>query len=58
MTRLDELHAELERDLIARALERWADLPNEQIARRLGTNRRILELRMKHYDLAKPGARR
>ena len=42
-----------ERDLIERAIARWPGLPNREIAERLGTNRRVLELRMKEYGISK-----
>ena len=51
--RLSDLQATLERDLIGRALRRWPHMSNTQIAHCLGTNRRILELRMKHYGISK-----
>jgi DNA-binding NtrC family response regulator len=51
--RLGELQTGMERDLILRAIRRWPELSNTQIARRLGTNRRILELRMKEHGISK-----
>jgi DNA-binding NtrC family response regulator len=51
--RLHELQVGMERDLIARAVRRWPELSNTQIAHRLGTNRRVLELRMKEYGISK-----
>ena len=53
--RLAVLHEEIERDLIERALRAWPDSSNNEIARRLGTNRRVLELRMKSFGLSKKG---
>ena len=47
--RLSRLHDQLERDLMTRALQRWPLLTNQQIAQRLGTNRRVFELRLKQY---------
>ncbi|MBI3073096.1 MAG: sigma-54-dependent Fis family transcriptional regulator [Deltaproteobacteria bacterium] len=44
---------DLERQLIARALREWAGAPNEVIAERLGTSRRILELRMQEFGFRK-----
>lgn len=50
---LAEISEDAERDLIRRALEAWPDLPNAEIAERLGTNRRVLELRIKQFGLVK-----
>lgn len=49
--RMEFLFKSLEKDLIGRALERYPEKSNSQIATLLGTTRRILELRMKSYDL-------
>jgi DNA-binding NtrC family response regulator len=49
--RMELLVENLERDLILRALEKFPDRSNTQIAQILGTTRRILELRMKHYHI-------
>lgn len=49
--RLEFLYRNLEKDLIQRALEKYPDASNTQIASILGTTRRILELRMKSYDI-------
>jgi two-component system NtrC family response regulator len=49
--KLEYLHVQLERDLIERALKKYPEASNSQIAQILGTTRRILELRMKEYDL-------
>jgi DNA-binding NtrC family response regulator len=40
-----------ERDLLSRALAEWPDLPHSEIAARLGTSRRILELRLEEHGL-------
>jgi len=40
-----------ERDLLARALAEWPDLPHAEVAARLGTSRRILELRIEEHAL-------
>jgi two-component system NtrC family response regulator len=45
---------ELERQLIERALAVHGDLPNAEIARILGTSRRVLELRIQEHGIAKP----
>ena len=50
---LQDVHRRGERRLIERALNSWPELSNGEIAARLGTNRRVLELRMKEYGLTK-----
>ena len=55
--RLATLREEIERELIERALSAWPHSSNSEIARRLGTNRRVLELRMKSYGLNKSSRR-
>ncbi|MGZ3407397.1 MAG: AAA-type ATPase lid domain-containing protein, partial [Polyangia bacterium] len=52
-TRLMAVTKELERQLLVRALAAWGDRPNEEIARRLGTSRRVLELRLAEFGLKK-----
>ncbi len=54
--RLHDAHQTAEKELIWRALRTWPELANAEIASRLGTNRRILELRMREYGLRKEGA--
>ncbi len=49
--RLELLHRSLESELINRALEKYPNYSNTQIATVLGTTRRILELRMKEYQI-------
>jgi DNA-binding NtrC family response regulator len=49
--RLEFLFQSLERDLILRAVDKYPELSNTQIASILGTTRRILELRMKSYQI-------
>jgi DNA-binding NtrC family response regulator len=51
--RLGAVTKELERQLLARALGHFGDRPNEEIARRLGTSRRVLELRLSEFGLKK-----
>ena len=51
---LREAFQRAEKDLVARAVVAWANLSDEQIARRLGTRRRVLERRMKDYGIVKP----
>jgi DNA-binding NtrC family response regulator len=52
-TRLAAVTKELERQLVLRALALWGDRPNEEIAHRLGTSRRVLELRLAEFGLKK-----
>jgi DNA-binding NtrC family response regulator len=52
-TRLQAVTKELERQLLVRALQAFGDRPNEEIARRLGTSRRVLELRLAEFGLKK-----
>ena len=49
--RLEFLKESLEKELIQRALEKFPDQSNTEIALTLGTTRRILELRMKQYQI-------
>jgi DNA-binding NtrC family response regulator len=44
---------ELERQLLERALAIYGDRPNGEIAKIIGTSRRILELRLQEYGLNK-----
>jgi DNA-binding NtrC family response regulator len=53
-SRLAAVTKELERQLLVRALAAWGARPNEEIARRLGTSRRVLELRLAEFGLKKP----
>jgi DNA-binding NtrC family response regulator len=52
-SRLGAVTKELERQLLVRALQAFGDRPNEEIARRLGTSRRVLELRLAEFGLKK-----
>ncbi|TVQ79510.1 MAG: sigma-54-dependent Fis family transcriptional regulator [Bradymonadales bacterium] len=49
--RLEFLYRGLEKELIERAVKKYPEASNTQIASILGTTRRILELRMKSYDI-------
>jgi transcriptional regulator with GAF, ATPase, and Fis domain len=51
--RLQQLHREAERELVARALRAWPGCSNGEIAERLGTQRRVLERRLKDFGLSK-----
>jgi DNA-binding NtrC family response regulator len=50
---LQTLVKDLERQLLVRAIAAHGDRPNEEIARILGTSRRILELRLAEFGIAK-----
>lgn len=49
--RLEFLNRSLEKELIERAIDKYPNTSNAQIASILGTTRRILELRMKSYSI-------
>lgn len=51
---MERFRIRLERDLIERAVQRYPDKSNSELAEILGTSRRVLESRMKRYNLAKP----
>jgi two-component system response regulator HydG len=51
--RLQATEKELERRLLTRAVLLLGDRPNEEIARLLGTSRRVLELRLSEFGIAK-----
>jgi DNA-binding NtrC family response regulator len=50
---LQEGVKELERQLVERAMEAYGDWPNAEIARLLGTSRRVLELRIQEFAINK-----
>jgi len=50
---LQETYKRLEYELLKNALEKYSHLSNTEIAKLLGTTRRVLELRMKFYGLTK-----
>jgi two-component system NtrC family response regulator len=50
---LQQVVHDLERQLIERAIAEYGDRPNEEIARLLGTSRRVLELRLAEYGISK-----
>ncbi len=50
---LEAAHKDAERELLERALRAWPGLSNMDIAEKLGTNRRVLELRLKAFGLSK-----
>jgi DNA-binding NtrC family response regulator len=51
---LNRITKELERQLVTRAVAEFGELPNEEIARLLGTSRRVLELRIQEFGIQKP----
>jgi two-component system response regulator AtoC len=54
-SRLQSVIKHLERQLLTRAIAAHGTLPNEEIARLLGTSRRILELRLQEFAIKKKG---
>jgi two-component system NtrC family response regulator len=50
---LQQVVKELERQLVERSLDVYGERPNEEIARILGTSRRIFELRLQEFGLRK-----
>ena len=44
---------DLERQLVEKAIAAHPDLSNEEIARLLGTSRRVFELRLAEFGIAK-----
>ena len=54
VARLAAIFDEAERDVFQRAVAAWPRLSNAEIAERLGTNRRVFELRLKHFGIVKP----
>ncbi len=50
---LDDLHKQMEKDLITRALKSYPHHSNEQLAKVLGTSRRVFEMRLKAHNLLK-----
>ncbi len=52
-TRLQAVVKDLERQVIERAAALYGDRPNEEIARLIGTSRRVLELRLAEFNIAK-----
>ena len=51
---IERITADLERDLIERALLTYPDKSNTELADLVGTSRRVLESRMKQYGVKKP----
>ncbi len=51
--RLGDLYKASEEQLVRRAVEAWPSVSNEEIARRLGTQRRVIERRMKDFGITK-----
>jgi DNA-binding NtrC family response regulator len=51
--KLNDLCQRMEADLIRKAIAAWPGLSNRELAERLGTNRRVLELRMKDHGIVK-----
>jgi two-component system NtrC family response regulator len=51
--RLQSLLKELERQIVVKAVAAHGELPNEEIARLIGTSRRVLELRLQEFGIRK-----
>ena len=51
--KIDEIKAKLEKEIIAEAVKMYGNIPNDEIAKKLGTTRRVLEARMKDYGINK-----
>jgi DNA-binding NtrC family response regulator len=51
--RLQSLEKTLERQLLERAIAAYGERPNEEIARLIGTSRRVLELRLQEFGINK-----
>ncbi len=54
---LEEIKTHLERDLIFRAVQLYPDKSHTELAEILGTSRRVLESRLKIYNVTKPNGR-
>jgi len=50
---LDDFIRSTEKKIIEKAIEKYRHLSNDEIAEKLGISRRMLELRMKEYDIKK-----
>jgi len=50
---IENIKEKFEREIISEAIKMYGSLPNDEIAKMLGTTRRILEARMKHYGISK-----
>ena len=50
---IEELKQKLEKELILEAVKMYGNTPNDEIAKTLGTTRRVLETRMKNYGINK-----
>lgn len=51
--KLEKLTQNIEKELIQEAIRLHGDMPNEQLAQMLGTTRRVIENRMKQYNITK-----
>ncbi len=51
--KIDEIRIKLEKEIIAEAIKMYGNMPNEDIAKKLGTTRRVFEARMKDYGINK-----
>ncbi|MCB0308147.1 MAG: sigma-54-dependent Fis family transcriptional regulator [Bdellovibrionales bacterium] len=53
LKKIEEIKFKLEKEVIERALKNYPDKSNSEIAELLGTSRRILEMRLKRYNITK-----
>jgi DNA-binding NtrC family response regulator len=51
--KIDELKEKLEKEIIMEAVKMYSSTPNNELAKMLGTTRRVFEARMKHYGINK-----
>jgi DNA-binding NtrC family response regulator len=50
---IETIKESLEKEILTEALKMYSNLPNDEIAKKLGTTRRVLEARIKHYNIIK-----
>lgn len=53
MIKIEEIKKDLEKNIIRKAMNKYRNLSNSELAKKLGTTRRILEMRIKEYGLTK-----
>jgi len=50
---IESIKENLEKEILTEAVKMYSNLPNNEIAKKLGTTRRVLEARIKHYGISK-----
>lgn len=50
---IETIKESLEKEILTEALKMYSNLANDEIAKKLGTTRRVLEARIKHYGISK-----